>query len=228
MIKFKNIKALAFDLDGTLVDSAPGLTLALDAAMQASGFATPGTDNLKMWIGNGIDILIERALNWANAPTTKLLCQKIRSDFDLYYVKTAPSGSPLYPQVKEVLEALVNAGLPLAVVTNKPTVFVRPILSYLGIEHYFKFVVGGDDVVRRKPHPTALYFVLAHTGVLAKELLFVGDSRNDIQAAQAAACPVVGVNYGYNYGEPIADSHPDCVLDSFADLLPLVGLSTLY
>lgn len=227
MAKFKHIKALAFDLDGTLVDSAPGLTLALDAAMQAAGFAAPGSENLKRWIGNGIDILIERALNWANTTPTHALCQQIRVDFDQHYAQTAVGGSPLYPKVKETLHILTEEGLPLALVTNKPTPFVRPLLSHLGIEHNFKLVLGGDDVVRRKPYPTPLYLVLAQTGVLASELLFIGDSRNDIQAAKAAACPVVGMSYGYNYGEPIAASHPDDVLDSFADLLPLLGLSIL-
>lgn len=111
----------------------------------------------------------------------------------------------------------------LALVTNKPTPFVAPLLETLGIAGLFSQIVGGDDVKIKKPHPAPLYLVLAQKGLLASELLFVGDSRNDIQAAQAAGCPNVGMTYGYNYGEAIALSQPDVVLERSSQLLPLVG-----
>lgn len=95
----------------------------------------------------------------------------------------------------------------------------------LGIGNDFSLILGGDDVTEKKPHPAPLYMVLGKLGLRANELLFVGDSRNDIQAARAAGCPCVGMTYGYNYGEAIALSHPDVVLDRFADLLTLAGLS---
>ncbi|VEA70606.1 Phosphoglycolate phosphatase [Serratia rubidaea] len=82
-------------------------------------------------------------------------------------------------------------------------------------------------MIEKKPHPAPLYLVLGKLGLRAGELLFVGDSRNDIQAAQAAGCPSVGLTYGYNYGEAIALSHPDRVLERFADLLPVLGRSSL-
>ncbi|MCI4183839.1 HAD-IA family hydrolase, partial [Dickeya dianthicola] len=110
------------------------------------------------------------------------------------------------------------------VVTNKPTPFVAPLLEMLGIGDDFSLIIGGDDVTEKKPHPAPLYMVLGKLGLRANELLFVGDSRNDIQAARAAGCPCVGMTYGYNYGEAIALSHPDVVLGSFADLLTLAGL----
>lgn len=129
--------------------------------------------------------------------------------------------------MQETLARLAAHGYPMALVTNKPTPFVAPLLAALGIGDYFSLVIGGDDVTEKKPHPAPLYLVLGKLGLRAHELLFVGDSRNDIQAAQGAGCPSVGFTYGYNYGESIALSHPDRVLERFADLLPALGLSSL-
>jgi phosphoglycolate phosphatase len=112
----------------------------------------------------------------------------------------------------------------MAIVTNKPTPFVAPLLESLGIADAFSLIIGGDDVPVKKPHPAAIFMVLGTFGVLPNELLFVGDSRNDIQAAQAAGVPNIGMTFGYNYGEPIATSQPDLTLDSFDELLPALGL----
>ncbi len=129
--------------------------------------------------------------------------------------------------MQDTLDELAGRGFRMAVVTNKPTPFVAPLLDMLGIGRYFSLILGGDDVTEKKPHPAPLYMVLGKLGLRVNELLFVGDSRNDIQAARAAGCPCVGMTYGYNYGEAIALSHPDVVLDRFADLLTLDGLSFL-
>lgn len=147
-----------------------------------------------------------------------------RALFDKHYADTVDAGSTLFPQVKQTLAALQATGLPLAIVTNKPTPFVAPLLQSLGIAEAFSLIIGGDDVPVKKPHPAAIFLVLGTFGVLPDQLLFVGDSRNDIQAAQAAGVPNVGMTYGYNYGESIASSQPNVTLDSFDQLLPALGL----
>ncbi len=225
MAHFTDIRALAFDLDGTLVDSAPGLASAVDQALQAMQLPAPGVDRVATWIGNGADIMVERALTWAlqQAPQADQI-RDARVLFDKFYAETVESGSQLFPRVAETLAALAAHQLPLAVVTNKPTPFVAPLLRSLGIEQYFSLIIGGDDVVAKKPHPAPLFLVLGNFGLLPQELLFVGDSRNDILAAQAAGCPCVGMTFGYNYGESITTSHPDLALDDFNDLLPALGL----
>ncbi|ACS84158.1 phosphoglycolate phosphatase [Musicola paradisiaca] len=225
MADLTSIRGIAFDLDGTLVNSAPGLADAVDMALRAMALTPAGEARVITWIGNGADVLVERALRWAGGEITTRLIQDTRSLFDKYYARTVDSGSSLFPDVEETLAALSAQGVPLAVVTNKPTPFVAPLLEVLGIGHYFSLIVGGDDVPQKKPHPAPLYLVMGKLGLRANELLFVGDSRNDIQASQAAGCPCVGMTYGYNYGEAIALSGPDVVLDRFADLLPLVGAS---
>ncbi|CAI1126842.1 Phosphoglycolate phosphatase [Serratia grimesii] len=227
MADFGAIRALAFDLDGTLVDSAPGLAAAIDLALAEMGLPQAGEARVGTWIGNGADVLVQRALRWAEVDATPEHCLQLRERFDHFYAQTVDSGSRLFPQVKETLARLATQGYPMALVTNKPTPFVAPLLTSLGIIDYFSLIIGGDDVVEKKPHPAPLYLVLGKLGVRANELLFVGDSRNDIQAAQGAGCPSAALTYGYNYGEEIALSHPDRVLERFADLLPALGLSSL-
>lgn len=226
MSDLSKIRGLAFDLDGTLTDTAPGLGSALDLALQAQGLPPAGQTLISTWIGNGADILVERALTWAGAAPEPALCRETRALFDQFYAQTVEQGSRLFPQVKDTLSRLAARGLPMAVVTNKPTPFVAPLLASLGIDSYFSLIIGGDDVAAKKPHPAPIYLVLGKLGLYVEELLFVGDSRNDIMAAKAAGCPCVGMTYGYNYGEAIETSHPDYVLDRFADLLPILGWSS--
>ncbi|WP_416411376.1 phosphoglycolate phosphatase [Pantoea sp. App145] len=225
MAHFTDIRALAFDLDGTLVDSAPGLAQAIDHALADLQLPPAGVARASTWIGNGADVMMTRALTWTLGREPQENEQRdARTLFDKYYAETVEAGSTLFPQVKATLAKLAEKGLPLAIVTNKPTPFVAPLLASLGIAEYFSLIIGGDDVVVKKPHPAAIFLVLGRFGVLPQQLLFVGDSRNDILAAQAAGVPNIGMTFGYNYGEPIASSQPDLTLDSFDELLPALGL----
>lgn len=242
MNKLQNIRGAAFDLDGTLVDSAPGLTAAVDNALYALELPMAGEERVVTWIGNGADVLILRALTWARQERAALRAAQgkpsvdhddipqaeqqaiLRKLFDRYYGEVAEEGSFLFPAVADTLGALHAKGLPLALVTNKPTPFVAPILASLDIAKYFTVVIGGDDVKNKKPHPEPLLMVAEKLGLAPAELLFVGDSRNDIQAAKAAGCCSIGLTYGYNYGEPISLSEPDYIFDQFNELLPAFGL----
>lgn len=227
MNNINHIRAIAFDLDGTLTDSAPGLTLALDQALYALDLPKAGQQRVTHWIGNGASILVEKALDWAleqsPASADKMPRRQqqvlLRQLFDHYYQTSAISGSTLYPDVATTLAQLTATGLPLAIVTNKPSKFIAPLLEALNIARYFSLIIGGDDVVSKKPHPAPLFLVLGKFGLLPAQLLFVGDSRNDILAARAAGCPCIGMSYGYNYGENIANSNPSQTLDHFAGLL---------
>ena len=242
MDKLQNIRGVAFDLDGTLVDSAPGLTAAVDNALYALELPMAGEERVVTWIGNGADVLIQRALTWARQERAALRAAQgkpsvdhddipqaeqqaiLRKLFDRYYGEVAEEGSFLFPAVADTLGARHAKGLPLALVTNKPTPFVAPILASLDIAKYFTVVIGGDDVKNKKPHPEPLLLVAEKLGLAPGELLFVGDSRNDIQAAKAAGCSSIGLTYGYNYGEPISLSEPDHIFDQFNELLPAFGL----
>jgi phosphoglycolate phosphatase len=225
MARFTDIHALAFDLDGTLVDSAPGLAHAIDLALADLSLPAAGVERVSTWIGNGADIMMSRALTWALGRAPQPDEQRdARARFDQHYADTVEAGSTLFPHVKQTLEKLKAQGLPMAIVTNKPTPFVAPLLQSLGIADAFSLIIGGDDVVVKKPHPAAIFLVLGTFGLLPEQLLFVGDSRNDISAAQAAGVPNIAMTFGYNYGEPITASQPDLTVDSFDELLPAIGL----
>lgn len=225
--KLKGIRAIAFDLDGTLTDSAVGLTEATNYALTAKGFSPVDKHNVTIWVGNGVDLLLTRALQHVGAEVTDTLLNEVRALFDDHYASSVTTGSNLFPHVKETLAALASHNLPLGIVTNKPTAFIAPLLKQLDIAQYFSLVLGGDDVKQKKPHPAPLYLTMGTFGIKKEELLFVGDSRNDIFAAQAAQCPCVGLTYGYNYGESIANSHPDFTLDDFANLLTLLDFTPI-
>ena len=203
MSKFEDIRGVAFDLDGTLVDSAPGLAAAVDMALYALELPVAGEERVITWIGNGADVLMERALTWARQERATLRktmgkppvdddipaeeqVRILRKLFDRYYGEVAEEGTFLFPHVADTLGALQAKGLPLGLVTNKPTPFVAPLLEALDIAKYFSVVIGGDDVQNKKPHPDPLLLVAERMGIAPQQMLFVGDSRNDIQAAKAA------------------------------------------
>ncbi|MGF1724576.1 phosphoglycolate phosphatase [Photobacterium nomapromontoriensis] len=229
MIPFDGIKFIAFDLDGTLLDSVPDLADAADKAMRALGRPGVTIEQVTTWIGNGADILIGRALSQSQTIDPELdpaVHREARQLFDSYYEAGGHQKSDLYPEVKETLATFYGAGLPMAIVTNKPAQFVPHLLAQHGIADYFVDVIGGDTFPLKKPDPFALNWLLDKHQLSACEMLMVGDSRNDILAAKAAACYVVGLTYGYNYGQPISASDPDIVLDHFSQLVEVVKLDS--
>ncbi|EGQ7700219.1 phosphoglycolate phosphatase [Vibrio vulnificus] len=224
----QEIKLIAFDLDGTLLDSVPDLAVAADQATRAVGF--PGVTELQVrdYVGNGADILIGRALSQSLTITPELsdeLRAQARELFDDFYQQTGHKLSHLYPTVKETLKELHQAGFTLALVTNKPSKFVPDVLQQHGIADYFVDVLGGDSFPEKKPNPIALNWLMEKHQIQPTEMLMVGDSKNDILAAKNAGCASFGLTYGYNHGEPIAASEPDFVADSLAQLLDVVLVS---
>ncbi len=223
-----NIKLIAFDLDGTLLDSVPDLAVAADQAVQALGFPAVSEEQVRDYVGNGADVLVGRALSQSMTidPTLdEALLVKARELFDDFYDKSGHKLSHLYPAVTETLAELKQAGFTLALVTNKPSKFVPEILAKHGIDKYFVDVLGGDAFPEKKPNPVALNWLMEKHNCQPEEMLMVGDSKNDILAAKNAGCAAFGLTYGYNHGEPIAASNPEFVADTIADLIDVVAVS---
>ncbi|HIF9189224.1 TPA: phosphoglycolate phosphatase [Photobacterium damselae] len=227
MKQLEGIKFIAFDLDGTLLDSVPDLALAADQTMKALGRPSVSLEQVTTWIGNGADILIGRCLSMNSDIDPNLdpeLHRQARQLFDQFYHDGGHKLTKLYPDVVATLEKLHQAGIPMAVVTNKPSQFVPGILQEYGIAPFFVDVIGGDTFELKKPDPFALHWLMEKHQLAANELLMVGDSRNDILAAKAATSPSVGLTYGYNYGVPISTSEPTIVLDHFNQLTDVLRL----
>ncbi|QDJ13502.1 phosphoglycolate phosphatase [Mergibacter septicus] len=218
----QKFKVIGFDLDGTLVNSLPDLALSVNSALAEFNLPPADESLVLTWIGNGADILIERAIEWTGQVFNQTTKDQIKERFNHHYAQNLCNVSRLYPQVKETLTILKQQGYTLAVVTNKPTRHVQPVLSAFGIDHLFSETLGGQSLPAIKPHPAPLYYLCGKFGILPQELLFVGDSKNDILAAKAAGCPVVGLTYGYNYNIPIAEAKPDWVFDNFEQLLTII------
>lgn len=136
-----------------------------------------------------------------------------------FYAKNLCVATTPYPHVPSTLETLKNAGYILAIVTNKPIDFVKPILSGLQLNGLFELYLGGDSLEKKKPDPMPLLYVAEKLGVTTDQCVMVGDSRNDILAAHSAQMQSIGLSYGYNYGEAISHHSPDVVFDDFSDIL---------
>ncbi|KAE9529134.1 phosphoglycolate phosphatase [Testudinibacter aquarius] len=216
-------KVIGFDLDGTLVDSLPDLALSINQAFVEVGLPQAPEELVLTWIGNGADVLLARALEWSGATLDPEAIKQLKRRFGFYYGENICNKSRLFPNVKATLETLKKQGYTLAVVTNKPSKHVQPVLAAFGIDHLFSELLGGQSLPAIKPHPAPLYYLCGKFGIYPKQLLFVGDSKNDILAAHKAGCPVVGLTYGYNYNIPISETNPDWVFDDFADILTVIN-----
>lgn len=216
--------AILFDLDGTLVDSAPDIAVALDGAMRDAGFEPPGEALTRDWIGNGSRVLVQRALTWAKAIPHESVwgpqAESVFKGFLTHYGTSNGAASRLYDGALDAVQYWGRRPVPLAVVTNKPLPFVAPLLSAMGIEDYFSALLGGECVPEKKPSPMPLLHACERLGAEPVHSLMVGDSSNDVRAARAASMPVVGVRGGYNHGGVIDDDRPDLVVDSLYALIP--------
>ena len=217
-------RGVLFDLDGTLVETAPDLWGALNHVLVERGHPPLALEQVRHLVGNGARFLLARGFWGEDAEPPEgdeTFEAAVRAFLDYYRDHIADTSHP-FPGVVATLERLRAAGLPLAVVTNKPEALSRLLLDRLGLSGYFSCLVGGDTLPERKPHPLPLRHALERLGVAPALGVMVGDSRTDADAAHAAGCPLVLVTFGYNRGLPLHRLGPDALLDRFdrlADVL---------
>ena len=202
-------EALLFDLDGTLVDSAPDLTTAVNRMLVDLDREPLQESQVRDWIGNGARRLVARALAGkrdidVDPDGTDTALQR----FFVHYHETLVDQSCVYPGVLEGLERLQALALPMAIVTNKPTAFTAPLVEAMGLTEFFSVSVSGDTLAVKKPHPGPLEHAAKQLGVDIKRSIYVGDSRADVDAATAAGSVMVRVPYGYSGGDAVVANHP--------------------
>lgn len=213
---------IIFDLDGTLVDSAPDLSNSINSMLDTLKRKPFNDDLIHSWVGNGAKALVERALSGELTIDSQLddeYCAKALAIFLADYKENACVHTKLYAGVLSTLNELKSRGYTLNIVTNKPLMFVAPILETLGIKHCFDVVLGAESLPKKKPDPMPLSHICKEQQVDVNNCVMVGDSHNDILAASAIDMESIGMTYGYNYGENIASYNPTIVCDKFSQLL---------
>ncbi|WP_330924643.1 phosphoglycolate phosphatase [Candidatus Sororendozoicomonas aggregata] len=215
---------IMYDLDGTLVDSIPDLIIATNCMLKDLNRPVANPEDITHWVGNGITPLIKRALAddiKGDQPgrVDPALFESARARFVRRYEQEVGLSSQLYPGVRSFLEFIHNHNITQTIITNKDEQFSRLLLKAQGIHHFFDYLIGGDTLPEKKPHPLPLQHTLEKYQRSSDAALMVGDSINDITAAKAAGIQVVGVTYGYNHGNPVDDADPDCIVSNLMDLL---------
>ncbi len=210
---------ILFDLDGTLVDSAPDLAFAVDGLLAGLNRPPAGIDAVRRWIGNGVPMLVRRALTGEMRPQRDPEgFAAALSAFDGLYSENLCRRSTLYPGVQEGLTQLRVEGYRTACLTNKHSRYTVPLLMGLGVYDDFDYVGCGDQFARHKPDPEPLLRTAERFGISPGRCLMVGDSETDVQAARAAGTGIVCVPYGYRACDRAEDLGADALIASIADL----------
>lgn len=224
-MKLTNKKVIIFDLDGTLIDSSPDLALAINHMLSSIKKETFSLDEIHHWVGNGAQTLVKRALSGSAQIASNIDEKEFEDALDIFlkfYAKNLAVQTITYPHVLSTLAKLKTHGYKLVIVTNKPFDFVAPILKALKLEEYFEFHLGGDSLKEKKPNPAPLLYVCEKLNVTVDECVMIGDSKNDILAAQACGMKSIGLTYGYNYGEHISTHNPDVYTSDFSEIAKIL------
>jgi phosphoglycolate phosphatase len=192
---------LLFDLDGTLADTAPDLTQALNRVLSTLDCPDVTLENTRNWIGNGMRCLLERALAGEGEKNVSLeLVDQGVALFEPLYAEAVWVDSVCYPGVVDGLAELKRMGYKMGCVTNKPRSCTGALLEYSGLVDFFEVVVAGDDLVETKPAPAPLLYAADRLHFGPQDCVVIGDSRNDVDAARAAGMAVLLVTWGYHQG----------------------------
>ncbi|CCQ72757.1 phosphoglycolate phosphatase [Magnetospira sp. QH-2] len=216
------MKAIIFDLDGTLVDSAPDLMNALNKTLVQEGRAALPIESVRNMIGDGVPVLVERGFAATGEEATGEYLKARIEDFMGYYEGHNTDETVPYPGIIKVLDDLKASGhYTLGVCTNKPQAPTVEILAELHLAHYFSAVLGGDACDVKKPDPGHIFATLDALGVAPEHALLVGDSPNDAYAARDAGVPGILVSFGYTR-IPVNELPSVAVIDHFDELPALI------
>jgi phosphoglycolate phosphatase len=221
------VKAIAIDLDGTMLDTVEDLSIAVNHMLDELKLPALDLELVRTFVGKGIANLVCRSVTAAmgREPDADLLARALPL-YEANYERVNGKTTTIYPGVPEGLERLTAQGFPLACITNKVQRFTGPLLERVGFSRYFSLVVCGDTLPKRKPDPLPLTHAAGRFGVAPGDMLMIGDSVNDAQAARAAGCPVFCVTYGYNEGEDVRRLDVDAIVATLAEAADLVRRTT--
>jgi phosphoglycolate phosphatase len=222
------IQAAIIDLDGTMLHTVPDFELALNGMRAEFGLAPVDQQTIEPMVGKGSEKLIRDvlALDYAqgyDSARIDAVFDDAMAAYQRHYLAINGERATLFPDVIEGLRALKELGLRLACVTNKPIAFTLPLLERKGLSPWFEIVYGGDSLPRKKPDPLPLQQVCRDFGLAPEQVVAIGDSSNDAEAARAAGCFVLTVPYGYNHGRPVQTINSDGIVDSLLAAAKLIS-----
>jgi len=212
---------VVFDLDGTLIDTAPDLVAAMNAVLTREGLNPIDDARARLMIGGGARRMLESGLQAEGRAAPAADLDRMVADFIAHYTAHIADGSKPYPGLEDALDRLELLGCRFAVCTNKLERLSRLLLDRLGMTARFAAICGQDTFGIQKPNPEVLHRTLAAAGGHAKHAIMVGDSRTDIATAQAAGLPVIAVNFGYT-DVPVEQLGPDRIIGHFNELEPAI------
>lgn len=210
------VRCVLFDLDGTLVDSRRDIAAALDDALSEHGIAPVGVERLAPLVGDGVSMLIRRALTLTEMPLDleAVVLPTYLEAYERRHLETTTA----YDGVPEAIQALAEREVAMAVVTNKPHGFSVSILEHLALMRYMCVVIGGDSMVQRKPAPEPLLAAISKCDAVPGDSVIVGDGDTDMQAGVAAGLFTIGVTYGFRSAEQLLNAGADVLIDRMTDL----------
>ncbi len=202
--------------------TAPEISRAANSMLAKMNLPTLTATQITTYIGDGATTLIKRCITGRldGEPEPALLATAQALFFE-YYAQIVTESQP-YPNAVAGLSAIKSAGLRVACVTNKPSSFTLPLLEQHDLLRYFDLVVSGDTLPRKKPEPDQIFYICEQFGVLAQDVVLIGDSKTDISAARSAGCKMFAVPYGYNQGQRIEATEVDALIDNIGNALDLL------
>ncbi|WP_426197564.1 phosphoglycolate phosphatase [Massilia sp. DWR3-1-1] len=218
------IRAVIIDLDGTMLDTVPDFLVAINRMRAELALAPIDAEQVKQLVGKGSENLIRGvlAVDFDSAGVDQHFAAAMAS-YQRNYLAINGDHATLYDGVIEGLAALQAMDLRMACVTNKPIAFARPLLEKMGLASYFETVYGGECLPRKKPDPMPMLQVCADFDLAPADVVAIGDSSNDAEAARAAGCAVLAVPYGYNHGRSIHEADSDGIVESLLEAASLIS-----
>nr|WP_255485074.1 MULTISPECIES: phosphoglycolate phosphatase [Oxalobacteraceae] len=218
------IRGVIIDLDGTMLHTAQDLHIAVNRMRAGLGLAPLDLDTAISFVGKGAENLVRKTIGVDFSESeVELRFKEAMALFEQHYFDVNGEFATAYPGVHEGLQEMKRKGLRLACVTNKPIAFTLPLLKKTGLHDYFEIIYGGDSFAKKKPDPMQLLQVCADFDLAPEQIVAIGDSINDSQAARAAGCRVLAVPYGYNHGQAIQDVDSDGIVSSLLEAAHLIS-----
>lgn len=222
-MKMSNVRAIAIDLDGTLLDTIPDLCGAVNLTLAEMKLPELPLELVKTFVGKGLMAHVGKSLRYVlDRDATETEMTHALALYRKHYAEHIADRTTIYPGVLEGLEAFRARDLSLSVVTNKWTSYTNQLLEHFRLTEFFDHVVCGDTLSTNKPDPGMMFYSAGTHGVHPREMLMIGDSGNDSRAAQAAGSPIVLLTYGYSEGEHLPDLRANAIVSTFTDIPALL------